>query len=174
MREFETGATRDSEDGKIVPSGFISAAARLRFSKYMHDHRKQADGRLRDPDNWKRGIPQRVYFESLVRHVLDAELFVEGNGGTVYPQEDHSFDDVLCAILFNVLGLLHERTIGREVGVGDRKLFGRDIERVEPETVLDPAPALRGFSPTAGEYVWPRADGEYRSKHSYGPWRKVS
>jgi hypothetical protein len=124
MRKFETGATRDTEDGKIVPSGFLSAAARLRFCTYMHKHRVQADGSLRDADNWKKGIPQRAYFESLVRHVLDLELFVEGDF-SVYPREQHTLDDVLCSIIFNAQGLLHERMIGRDVG--EKRLLDREI-----------------------------------------------
>lgn len=105
MRQFATGATRDSDDNKLDYEGFISPLVTKRFAQYMHEHRKQADGQLRASDNWMRGIPKEAYVKSLVRHVEDVKLHHDG-----YADEavDPSFESVLCAVMFNVQGLLYE------------------------------------------------------------------
>ena len=58
MRKFKTGATRDNEDTKIDFEGFYHPLVVERFGEYMHKHRVQADGELRDSDNWQKGIPK--------------------------------------------------------------------------------------------------------------------
>ncbi len=102
MRTFDTGATRDSNDNKLAYDGFLSPVALRRFALYMHHHRLQPDGTLRDAGNWKKGIPLDSYKESLIRHVMDFWEFAE-NG------ELEAADEAACAILFNVQGWLHER-----------------------------------------------------------------
>ncbi|MFQ5822248.1 MAG: hypothetical protein ACE5I5_19895, partial [Candidatus Heimdallarchaeota archaeon] len=110
MRTFETGATRDSDEGKLDWEGFISPIAMRQFARYMDKHRKQADGTMRDSDNWQAGMPRKQYMKSLIRHTWDLwELW----------RRDHLKDDLidlLCAVLFNVQGLLHELSLGRSVG----------------------------------------------------------
>jgi hypothetical protein len=105
LRTFSTGATRDTAEGKHEPWGFTSALAEQRFSEYMHKHRQQSDGQLRDSDNWKRGISLDAYKHSLSRHIQDLRLILEG-----HPEQARERDreEVLCSILFNVQGMLHE------------------------------------------------------------------
>ncbi len=102
MREFETGATRDEEEGKYDYEAFLSPLVIQRFGEYMHDHRKQADGRLRDGDNWQKGIPLDAYMKSGWRHFMDWWLGHRRGDGVF------SLEDTLCALLFNVQGYLHE------------------------------------------------------------------
>lgn len=102
MRKFETGATRDSDDEKLDYEGFISPLVTKRFAEYMHKHRFQADGKVRASDNWQKGMPLEAYMKSLWRHFMDLWLFHRS-----YSISDH-IEDVLCAILFNVQGYLHE------------------------------------------------------------------
>lgn len=110
MREFETGATRDSDDTKLDPSGFLSPLVIKRYSEYMTRHRVQADGQLRSSRNWRKGIPKEAYQDSMIRHVLDAWLILDG-----FPLESREpLEETLCAILFNVCGLLHEEIIERK------------------------------------------------------------
>ena len=52
MRHFKSGATRDSDETKIDFEGFMSPLVIERFGEYMTKHRIQADGGLRDSDNW--------------------------------------------------------------------------------------------------------------------------
>lgn len=115
MRHFETGATRDSDEGKYDFEGFYSPMVIERFGAYMHKHRLQADGELRDSDNWQKGIPKSQYMKSILRHMLDAwfihrgfERFDAADGQRL------TMDDVLCAIIFNAQGYLYEVLMERE------------------------------------------------------------
>lgn len=102
MREFDTGATRDSEEGKFDYEGFYSPLVVKRFAEYMNKHRKQADGKLRDSDNWQKGIPKDAYIKSAWRHFMD--LWMEHRG---YKSRE-GIEDALCALLFNIQGYLFE------------------------------------------------------------------
>lgn len=102
MREFDTGATRDTEEGKLDYEGFLSPLVLRRFAEYMHAHRVQADGNLRDSDNWQKGMPKEAYIKSGFRHFMDWWMEHRGHDG----RED--IEEALCALLFNVQGYLHE------------------------------------------------------------------
>ena len=106
MRTFETGATRDSDDGKPDYEGFLSPVVIRRFGEYMHMHRKQKDEKLRDSDNWQRGIPMDQYMKSLVRHLIDAWGIHRGQW--VVGREGESMEELLMAIMFNAMGYAHE------------------------------------------------------------------
>lgn len=105
IRQYETGATRDTDHDKLKYEGFISPLVEKRFAEYMHVHRKQPDGNLRAPDNWQKGIPLADYADSLVRHVQDFRLHADGFAAEAVSQD---IEDVLCAIRFNVDGYLFE------------------------------------------------------------------
>ena len=104
MREFSTGATRDSDTTKIDPEGFLSPLVIQRYCDYLNKHRKQADGKIRDSDNWQAGIPLDVYMKSMWRHFLDVWTKHRGNEG----DESYTIEDSLCAVIFNAMGYLHE------------------------------------------------------------------
>lgn len=101
MRNFDTGATRDSDDGKLHYKGFLSTIALKQFAEYMESHRIQADGSLRDPDNWKKGIPLDAYEDSFSRHFFEwlGEL-ESGNRRKAY--------EIAPALFFNLQGWMHE------------------------------------------------------------------
>ena len=110
IRKFDSGATRSGDKNKYDPEGFISPLVIERFCEFMHMHRHQKDGQLRDSDNWQRGIPIVSYIKSLIRHVKDVWLIHRGffpvdrdTGKTVVEE------DALCAIIFNASGMLHEK-----------------------------------------------------------------
>lgn len=109
MREFITGATRDSDDSKLDFEGFLSPIVLRRFAEYMHKHRFQADGNVRDSDNWQNGIPLEVYMKSLMRHVMD--LWLRNRGER--PLTDDDLEEALCAIMFNTMGYLYETLRGK-------------------------------------------------------------
>jgi len=104
MREFETGATRNRDDEAYDYEGFLSPIVLYRFAEYMHGHRQQADGTVRDADNWQKGIPIDSYAKSLTRHQMDAWLIHRGFSGAA--RED--LEEALCAIIFNAQGWLFE------------------------------------------------------------------
>ena len=109
MRNFDTGATRDTDEGKNDYEGFYSPLVVEAFGNYMTKHRIQADGKLRDSDNWQKGIPKDAYIKSLWRHFLDMWFIHRGYKRTdKQTGEVLTMKEVLCAILFNVQGYLYE------------------------------------------------------------------
>lgn len=109
MTEFASGATRNSDSHKYDFEGFLSPSALERYGQYMHAHRLLPDGSLRDSDNWQRGIPQQKYVKSLIRHTFDlwrlwrGQAVIDKDSG-----ETVDLETLCCAVLFNVMGLLHE------------------------------------------------------------------
>lgn len=103
MREFETGATRDDDTEKLDIEGFLNPVVVKRYCEYLHKHQKQADGKLRNSDNWQKGMPKKTYVKSLLRHVLD--VWLEHRG---YNQSEDGIQDALCATIFNAMGYLFE------------------------------------------------------------------
>jgi len=109
MRNFSTGATRDTDVGKNDYEGFYSPLVVEAFGNYMNKHRIQADGKLRDSDNWQKGIPKDAYMKSLWRHFLDMWFIHRGYKRIdAQTKEELTMEGVLCAILFNVQGYLFE------------------------------------------------------------------
>ncbi len=102
MREFETGATRNLDADKLDYEGFLSPLVLERYAQYMHSHRQQADGVLRDSDNWQKGIPLQAYMKSGYRHFFDWWKIHRG-----LPVAE-TVEEALCGLLFNVMGYLHE------------------------------------------------------------------
>ena len=102
MREFSTGATRDNDTDKYDYEGFLHPLVLERFAVYMNKHRKQADGKLRDSDNWQKGIPKDAYIKSAWRHFMD--WWFEHRG----LKSREGLEDALCALMFNVMGYLYE------------------------------------------------------------------
>ena len=104
MREFESGATRDTVEGKFDFEGFLSPAVLNRYAEYMNKHRTQADGNVRDSDNWQKGIPLDVYMKSGFRHFFSWWA----NHRHVDDVVKEDIEESLCALLFNVMGYFHE------------------------------------------------------------------
>lgn len=130
MRTFPSGATRDADDKKHDFEGFLSPWAIRRYGAYMHSHRIQADGKMRDSDNWQKGsgIPLEVYVKSLLRHTFDVWSIHRGLS-TFDTKDGHEVDieDALCAILFNAFGALHEYLKASEVPPEERPPTDEEI-----------------------------------------------
>ncbi|MFA5378845.1 MAG: hypothetical protein WC455_24040 [Dehalococcoidia bacterium] len=111
MREFNTGATRDTDNGKIDYDGFLSPLVIKRYGEYMNKNRVQADGKIRDSDNWQKGIPLCAYIKSLWRHFVDVWTLhrneYNGDANLTYASVDE-LEEALCAVIFNASGYLHE------------------------------------------------------------------
>lgn len=102
MRKFATGATRNDDTDNVDFEGFLSPLAVQAFGEYMHKHRLQADGQVRESDNWQKGMPLEAYMKSGWRHFHD--WWMEHRG---YESRE-GLEDALCGLLFNVNGYLHE------------------------------------------------------------------
>jgi hypothetical protein len=129
MRTFDTGATRDVDNNKFDYEGFLSPIALQAYAVYMHKNRVQKDGQLRDSDNWQKGIPADAYMKSLFRHFMDVWMHHRGFGY----KSNESYRTALCAMLFNVQGLLHE-----EIKHLDQNIDGTKADRTTKEIRVRP------------------------------------
>lgn len=102
VRQFETGATRDTEEGKYDFEAFFSPLVLEERAAYMQRHRVQSDGGTREGDNWQRGIPFFAYMKSMWRHFFDVWKLHRGLKART------DMKDALCALMFNAEGYLHE------------------------------------------------------------------
>jgi len=102
MRTFKTGATRDDETNKLDFEGFFSPQVMERYAQYMHKHRIQPDGNLRDSDNWQRGMTRDSYMKSGWRHFFG---WWKEHRGLV---SRDGLEDALCGVIFNASGYLFE------------------------------------------------------------------
>ncbi len=114
IRTFASGATRNLDHNKLDYEGFNCPAAQRAFAEYMHTHRKQADGTMRAGDNWQKSIPVVEYMKSIKRHTQDLHLLHRGwnvtrpeDGIDLLPTTENKIE-LLCAIWFNVQGMIHE------------------------------------------------------------------
>lgn len=122
MRTFTSGATRDDDVAKPDYTGFLDPAVIQEFGRYMHEHRKQADGSLRAADNWRKGIPRDAFMASMFRHLVEVwdNHDNEKHDAAHYQHYDDwkRQKDALCALMFNVMGYLSQLIRG-DVGQHD-------------------------------------------------------
>jgi hypothetical protein len=104
MRIFTTGATRSNDFNKLDFEGFLSPLVLQRYAEFLHKHRFQEDGKLRDSDNWQKGIPREVYMKSAWRHFMEWWTAHRGWKAATADQ----LEEMICALLFNAMGYLHE------------------------------------------------------------------
>ena len=102
IREFDTGANRNSDEGKLDFDGFLSPLVLKRYAEYMHKNRHLANGDFRDSDNWQKGITKKSYMKSGWRHFFDWWSHHHGWGSR------EGIIEALCGLMFNVMGYLHE------------------------------------------------------------------
>lgn len=125
-RTFDSGATRDTDDGKLDYEGFMSPRVVVAFAKYMHHNRYLPDGSFRDSDNWQKGIPLDAYMKSMFRHFM--EVWEEHRCYTRQSVDDYEKSLVaLLALKFNVDGYIHE-VLGKTGGdIVERALANFDV-----------------------------------------------
>ena len=147
-RKFETGATRDTDKGKLDYEGFFSPLVLEERARYMHKHREQSDGQYRESDNWQKGIPRKDYMKSAWRHFKDwwtlhrGYRAVDRDGNTVEIKE------AICALMFNAEGYLHELlreegaySLGRERDAGNAQAAA---SRPHFSRLVEPRPGEEG------------------------------
>lgn len=103
IRKFKTGATRDQDTTKLDYEGFIHPLVLQRFAEYMHKHRKQKDGKLRDSDNWQKGFGDNhldVCMKSGWRHFMD--WWMEHRN----IKSREGLEDAICGLIFNAMAYL--------------------------------------------------------------------
>lgn len=134
MQEFSSGATRSSSEGKNDYEGFLSPLVIKGFGDYMRRHQVQADGKLRESDNWQKGMPMASYLKSAWRHFFT--LWCLWRGWPVEPEQvgtekvTPTMLDAIFATMFNLQGLAHE-------------LMKQELQQKAPETA--PPTSSEGF-----------------------------
>lgn len=118
MREFKNGATRNSDIGKNDYDGFFSPLVVEAFGNYMNSHRTQADGKLRDSDNWQKGFGDehfKVCMKSLWRHFLDFWAIHRGYK-RIDKMDGHEVTIIEAgnAMLFNIMAYMHIYLVKKE------------------------------------------------------------
>ena len=111
IRQFDTGATRDQDAGKLDFEAFLSPLVLESFARYMHKHRVQPDGSLRDGDNWQKGMPLECYMKSGWRHFF--EWWRLHRDTRLFSSSGDELEGALCGVLFNAMGYMHELLKGR-------------------------------------------------------------
>jgi len=107
MRSFDTGATRDTAEGKLDFEGFLHPLFMEQFAKYMNMHRLQSDGKLRDSDNWQKGIPQDICMKSAFRHFF--EMWKAHRAGAHCRRSYHDLMAGAMGLMFNIQAyVLHD------------------------------------------------------------------
>lgn len=104
-RHFDSGAYRNSNEGKYDIEGFNCPMCLDVFYGYMHGHRKLEDGTMRDGDNWQAGIPNRELLKSALRHMHSWRMEERGFEEL---DSDENLLDHLCGIIFNSFARLHD------------------------------------------------------------------
>lgn len=102
MRTFETGATRDSIEGKPEYSRYLSPLVIRRYGEYMRKHQVQPDGQVRPGNNWQRGISLESYMDSGCRHMMDWWLEHDGY------ESREGLEEALMGVIFNAMGYAYE------------------------------------------------------------------
>ena len=100
-RVSDTGATRNSNVGKINYQGALSPVVLEAYGKYIEKHSLLPDGTIRNNKNWQKlfGTPQEhreVCIESAWRHFID--ILMEHDG---YESRD-GIDEALGGLMFNI------------------------------------------------------------------------
>lgn len=113
MRTFKTWATRNSDKDKLDYSWFLSTIVIESYAKYMHKNRLQADGNMRDSDNWKQWIDKKAYMQSMFRHFMDVRTLHEHDmeERERYDGEVVNMEESLNWLLFNVMWYLYEHLL---------------------------------------------------------------
>ena len=139
VRTFDTGANRDTDEGKLDYEGFLSPLVLERYAQYLHGHRTLPDGTTRDSDNWQKGMPLVEYMKSAWRHFM-VWWKMHRSQGEICTQDR---EDAICGLIFNASGYLHEvlkkklvvRDTGRPVVIpprSDEEVVGYDISAERP------------------------------------------
>ncbi len=115
VRQFATGATRNLSTDKHDYDGFLSPHAIEVFGTYMHKHRLQANGEVRDSDNWQKGIPMNEYVKSSWRHFLHFWRLHRGYEARDEHGKLVTMEDTIGALMFNVMGYCHEYVKAKNV-----------------------------------------------------------
>lgn len=111
ITRYESGAIRDTSDNKEDYIETISFLALRKYAKYMTSKQSTYGA-----GNWRKGIPIESYEKSLFRHI-QKYLANKYDNANLEPEEDH-----LCAMVFNIFGILHEQEKAIKPATTDKEI----------------------------------------------------
>lgn len=120
MRKYKTGAIRNVVDNKLVYRCSSALTERIK-AEYVYQHRFTDKGKYRQVDNWKKGFPLMDTYDSLLGHMQDVKLIMEGHKVTEEGKEKNMFDS-LCGLAFNVDAMIDI--------LGKKELKNKPVERL--------------------------------------------
>ncbi len=106
IREFDTGANRDTDEGKLDFEACLSPLVLERYAQYLYECQEMPNGSRRADDNWQKGMPLSAYMKSAWRHFF--AWWKMHRGWQPVSQDAKELEDTICALMFNVMGYLHE------------------------------------------------------------------
>jgi hypothetical protein len=153
IRTFETGATRDALGDKLQYEGYFCPLVLEARARYMRTHQTMADGSLREPDNWQKGIPKDALMDSGFRHFHDWWKEHRGHASR------EGLVAALCGLMFNAEAYLHAvlaEPAANALRAGERLvIIGPDGPAPEGTPVVHIPIAIAGSDEPAGVYVEP-------------------
>ena len=142
IRTFGSGATRDTDEGKLDFEAALSPIVVERFVQYMCKNKKQANGKIRECDNWQ-GLfgpaHLNVCLKSAMRHMWSWWKAHRG-----YSVAD-GLEDAVCGVIFNAMAylfkILNERTerdlaIARQSQNDTSIEAGLDGKKIRPDDAV--------------------------------------
>ncbi len=111
IRTFDTGATRDTNDGKLDYEAAMHPLVVRRYLEYMQKHTMQPDGTQRDFDNWQQMFGDKhfdVCIKSGWRHFMDWWLDHRGC------ESRDGIEEAICGLIFNANAYLFKILMGKK------------------------------------------------------------
>jgi hypothetical protein len=117
VRQFETGASKSSDDGKHDYEAFFGVRWLRSFGRYMHAHRFQEDGTVRPGDNWQQGLPRDELMKSAWRHFFDWWSLHRGIPVNDFAGKPVTIEEAVNAITFN--SMAYQESLQKETDTRD-------------------------------------------------------
>ncbi len=111
IREFDTGAYRDTDDSKLDYEACLSPIVLKRYAEYIAKKREVPiwkEKGVRPDDNWQMGIPRESYIKSKLRHLINTWMIHRGFPALDEKGNKVDLEEALCAEMFNTMGYLFE------------------------------------------------------------------
>ena len=103
IRTFDSGATRDTDQGKLDYEAALSPIVLERYLQYIQKHTILPDGSKRGYDNWQQMFGEKhfnVCIKSAFRHFVDVWKQHRGFKG------QDELENSICAAIFNMQAYL--------------------------------------------------------------------
>lgn len=142
MRGFNTGATRDTAEGKLLYNKFLAPNVLTQYAKFMSMNRLQSNGELRDGNNWQKGIPMDVYEDSMARHYHEFWTMYEDRDNLDRADEIEMIGSAM-GLLFNVMGWTLEWLKQNEMVDFDGDEPTEEMRERQGMIATDPAPLVK-------------------------------